>query len=50
MDTSVRTRITSGFHQKGHTNMIRIDREGYLIHTVIDLEAFNEPSQHISPC
>jgi hypothetical protein len=32
------------FPLKGHTNMIRIDRERYLKHTVTDLEAFNEPS------
>jgi ribonuclease HI len=29
---------------KGHTNMIRIYRERYLKHTIIDLEAFNETS------
>jgi hypothetical protein len=32
------------FPLKGHTNMIRIDRERYLKHTVTDLEALNEPS------
>lgn len=32
------------FPLKGHTNVIRIDRERYLKHTVTDLEAFNEPS------
>jgi hypothetical protein len=29
---------------KGHTNIIRIDRERYRKHTVTDLEALNEPS------
>jgi hypothetical protein len=29
---------------KGHPKMIRIDRERYLKHTVIDLETLNEPS------
>jgi hypothetical protein len=29
---------------KGHTNMINIDRERYLKHTVTDLETLNEPS------
>jgi hypothetical protein len=29
---------------KGHKNMIRIDRERYLKHTVTDLETLNEPS------
>jgi hypothetical protein len=29
---------------KGHMNMIRIDREIYLKHTIIDLETLNEPS------
>jgi hypothetical protein len=29
---------------KGHTNIIIIDREMYLKHTVTDLEAFNKPS------
>jgi hypothetical protein len=29
---------------KGHTNMIRIDREIYLKHTLTDLETLNEPS------
>jgi hypothetical protein len=29
---------------KGHTNMIRIDRERYLKHIVTDLETLNEPS------
>ena len=28
---------------KGHTDMIMIDREIYVKHTVTDLEAFNEP-------
>jgi ribonuclease HI len=32
------------FPLKGHTNMIRIDRERYLKHIVIDLETLNEPS------
>jgi hypothetical protein len=32
------------FPLKGHTNMIRNDRERYLKHIVTDLEAFNEPS------
>jgi hypothetical protein len=32
------------FPLKGHTNMIRIDRERYLKHTVTDLEALNKPS------
>jgi hypothetical protein len=32
------------FPLKGHTNMIRIDRERYLKHTVTDLETLNEPS------
>jgi hypothetical protein len=32
------------FPLKGHTNMIRINRERYLKHTITDLEAFNEPS------
>jgi hypothetical protein len=32
------------FPLKGHANMIRIDRERYLKHTVTDLEALNEPS------
>jgi hypothetical protein len=32
------------FPFKGHTNMIRIDRERYLKHIVIDLETLNEPS------
>jgi hypothetical protein len=31
------------FPLKGHANMIRIDRERYLKHTVTDLESFNEP-------
>jgi ribonuclease HI len=30
--------------RKGYKNMIRIDRERYLKHTVIDLETLNEPS------
>jgi hypothetical protein len=29
---------------KGHTNMIKIDRERYLKHTFIELETLNEPS------
>jgi hypothetical protein len=29
---------------KGYKNMIRIDRERYLKHTVTDLETLNEPS------
>jgi hypothetical protein len=32
------------FPLKGHANMIRIDREMYLKHTITNLEAFNEPS------
>jgi hypothetical protein len=32
------------FPLKGHTNMIRIDRESYLKHTFTDLETLNEPS------
>jgi hypothetical protein len=32
------------FPLKGHTNMIKIDKERYLKHTFTDLEAFNEPS------
>jgi hypothetical protein len=32
------------FPLKGHPNMIEIDRERYLKHTVTDLETLNEPS------
>jgi hypothetical protein len=32
------------FPLKGHKNMIRIDRERYMKHTVTDLETLNEPS------
>jgi hypothetical protein len=38
------------FPLKGHTNMIRIDRERYIKHIVTDLEAFNEPSSIYFPC
>jgi hypothetical protein len=31
------------FPLKGHTNMIRIDRERYIKDTITNLEAFNEP-------
>jgi hypothetical protein len=34
---------------KGHTKMIRIDRERYLQHTVTDLESFNEPLSTFFP-
>jgi hypothetical protein len=37
------------FPLKGHTNMIRIHREIYLKHTVIDLETVNEPSLEYFP-
>jgi hypothetical protein len=32
------------FPLKGHNNMIRIDRERYLKHTITDLETLNKPS------
>jgi hypothetical protein len=35
---------------KGYKNMIRIDRERYLKHTVTDLETLNEPSSTDFPC
>jgi hypothetical protein len=35
------------FPLKGHTNMIRTDRERYLKHTVTDLETLNEPSSRV---
>jgi hypothetical protein len=34
---------------KGNPNMIRINREKYLKHTVTDLEAPNEPSSNEFP-
>jgi len=34
---------------KGHTNMVRIDRERYLKHTVTNLEDLNEPSSTYFP-
>jgi hypothetical protein len=37
------------FPSKGHTKMIRIDRERYLKYTVIDLESLNEPSSTYFP-
>jgi hypothetical protein len=38
------------FPLKGHTNMVRIDRERYLKHTVTDLETPNDPCRQISLC
>jgi hypothetical protein len=37
------------FPLKGHIDMLRIDREIYLKHTLIDLESFNEPSSTYFP-
>jgi hypothetical protein len=34
---------------KGHGNMITIDRERYLKHTITDLETLNEPSSTYFP-